>query len=144
MNWIGLSLVTLVSFSLMNILITYSVKKGIPVSFILLTIGIVFTVIYFLQTFINTKFNFEISLNILIILLITGLLSVVGNWTLVSAMRDAPNSGLALAIASLNTGVVTVMAMFLFKDKLTAMQIAGMVLGLVAIALISLGSASSK
>lgn len=144
MNWIGLSLVTLVSFSLMNILITYSVKKGVPVSFILLAIGIVFTVIYFLQTFISTKFSFEISLNILVILLIAGLLSVVGNWTMVSAMRDAPNSGLALAIAGLNAGVVALMATFLFKDKLTAMQIAGMVLGLIAIFLISLGSTGQK
>jgi len=144
MNWIGYSLTALVAFSFMNILIVYLTRKSIPVTFILLIIGVVFTLIYSIQTFITTKFNFEINLNTLVILFGAGLLSVVGNWGQYSAVRDAPNPGLAIAIASLNAGLVAILAIIFFKDKLTIIQITGLVLGIVSIILIALGSANSK
>lgn len=144
MNWVGLSLTALVAFGVMNILITYLARKSIPVSFILLAIGFVFTIVYSIQTFVSTKFSFEINLSTLLILLVASLLSVVGNWTLYTATRDAPNPGLAIAVTGLNAGLVAILAIIFFRDKLTLMQIAGIFFGIISILLISIGSVNSK
>ena len=140
MNWIVLSLVALFSFSAMVTLITVLARQGFALSFILLAISVVIGIFFFIQTFITTHFKFAITWGTLAILLIVGLLSAVGNLAQFQAAKDAPNPGLAFAIVGMQAAVVSIIAVLFLKDKLTVLQTAGIVLGVIAILLISLGS----
>jgi len=144
MNWITLSIISLLLLSVMSFLITILAKKGYPVSFILLGIGIVFTVAFFFQTFVFSPHTFTVSFNTIFLLLLIGVLSTIGNLFLYQAASNAPNAGLAFAIGGLQAVLVSVFAFIFLKDKLTPLQIIGVILAVFAIILINLGGVSAK
>lgn len=139
-NWIFLSLIALFSLGSMSFLITTLTRKGYPVSFVLLGLGIVLAVFYFFQTFIFASYTPKLSLGIILMLLLVGLLSAIGNWTAYQAANNAPNAGLAIAISGMQAGLVTVLAFIFLRDKLSFLQIVGLVLGIIAIFIINIGS----
>lgn len=139
-NWFILSIIGLLCLSIMSFLITILAKKGYPVSFILLGIGVVFVIYYFCQTFIFTHSKFQITPITILILLLIGILSALGNLSAYQAASVAPNAGLALAIVSMQSMVVTFLAFIVFRDKLTTFQIIGIVFAVISIILINLGS----
>lgn len=69
-----------------------------------------------------------------------GVLSFIGNWAQFRASTTAPNAGLAIAVVSLQSAVIALLAFIFFKEKINIMQIIGMVTALIGIVLISLGS----
>lgn len=143
MNWFGLSVIALISLSVMTILITILTRKGYPTPFVLLGIGVTFTIFYSLQTFVFSSYSPKLNLGIIVILILIGLLSTIGNLALFSAAKDAPNPGLAIAIgAGMQAGAVALLAFVFFKDKLTSFQLLGIALSLIAVFLINLGSKS--
>lgn len=145
MNWIFLSVTALFLLSTMSILITTLTRKGYPVSFVLLGIGIIFTIFYFFQTFVLSHPTFSINLNTILMLLLIGILSTFGNFALFQAANNAPNAGLAITIgAGLQAAVVSVLAFIFLKDKLTTMQIIGIILAVFAIILINVGGTPAK
>ena len=116
-------------------------RRGYPVSFVLFVLGVVFTVFYFIQTFIVDKAKVDINLSVLGLLLVISVLSAIGNSTLFQAANDAPNPGLVSAIAvGIQSAVITVLAVVFFKDKISFLQIIGLVLGIISVFLISFGS----
>lgn len=124
----------------MSFLITFLTRKGYPASFVLLSIGAIFAICYSFQTFVLLKYRPEFKIEIYGILLLIGVLSVVGNVALYQAANNAPNPGLALAIgAGLQSGVVALLALFFLRDKLSTLQIVGLILALISIFLISIG-----
>ena len=65
------------------------------------------------------------------------LLFCVGNWLMVQVMR-ANGLGLAIALSAIFQLVaITVMAIFVFGERPTGLQLAGMALGCVAVAMIA-------
>ena len=143
MNWLILSFTGLLSLSLMSFLITVLAKKGYPVPFILLGIAIVVTLCYFFQTFLTHQYK-VITPTIFGLFIITGILSVIGNVTVYQAAKDAPNAGLAIGIAGMQSVVVASLAFIFLKDKMTNLQMLGVILSIVAIFLMSMGSSKSS
>lgn len=142
-NWVFLSTVGLVSLSVMSILITSLARKGYPVSFVLLGLGIILTIFYFFQTFVFLSYSPKISIGIVLILILIGILSAVGNWSIFQAANNAPNAGLAIAIgAGMQSALVAILAYIFLKDKLTSIQLIGLVLALISVFIINLGSNS--
>ena len=128
----------------MSFLITSLTRKGYPTSFVLLGIGIIFTIFYSFQTFILLKYKPELRIEMLAVLLLIGLLSAIGNVALYQAANNAPNAGLALAIGGgMQAGVVALLAFIFLKDKVSTLQIIGLILSIVAIILITVGSNQS-
>lgn len=80
----------------------------------------------------------------MVLLLIIGLLSALGNFLLYQAAAIAPNAGLALAIGGLQSCIVAILAFLVFKDNLAPLQIAGIILAVVAIFLFNIGSSSPQ
>ena len=129
----------------MSVLITVLTRKGYPTSFVLLGIGIVFTIAYSLQTFVFAKEKPEITISVIGLILLIGVLSTVGNLMLFQAANNAPNPGLAIAIgAGMQAGVVALLAFLFLKDKLSPLQILGLVLALISIFLIVAGQNKSN
>lgn len=145
LNWFVLSVIALTSLSAMSFLITFLTRKGIPVSFVLLAIGIIFTIFYFYHSFFVLHYKMQTSLVTFGILIVIGALSVIGNMALFQAANDAPNPGLAVAIgAGLQSGLVALLAFVILKDKLSGLQIAGLILSIIAILFITLGENKSS
>ncbi|HVZ12378.1 MAG TPA: hypothetical protein VG965_05090 [Patescibacteria group bacterium] len=145
LNWFGLAIISLFSLSLMSILITYLTRRGLPVYFVLIGLGIIPAIYYISQTFIFSHTKIELNLTVLLIIIAIGILSTIGNVTIFQAANDAPNPGLALAIAAgMQSAVVAIIAFFIFRDKLNAIQILGIILGVLAVFLINIGSRVEK
>jgi drug/metabolite transporter (DMT)-like permease len=144
MNWLILSFTGLFSLSIMSFFITLLARKGYPVSFILLGISIVLTIFYFVQTFITAHYKVAFSPSVLGILLFIGILSAIGNVTLYQAANTAPNAGLAIGIVGMQSVVVAILAFMFLKDKMTTLQLIGLMLSVVAIFLMSMGSNNSS
>ncbi len=142
MNWLTLSIIALVLLSVMAFLITVLTRKGYPVSFVLFGLGITFTIVFFIQTFAISRPSFVIHTSTIIAIFIIGILSTVGNLAFFQAVNDAPNAGLAVAVGGgLQAAVVSVLAFVFFKDKLTLLQIIGILFAIFAVFFINLGSA---
>ena len=141
MNWIGLSVIALISLSVMTILITTLTRKGYPTPFVLLGVGVAFTIFYSLQTFVFQSYSPKFNIGIILILILIGALSTIGNLMLFNAAKDAPNPGLAIAIgAGMQSGIVALLAFMFFKDRLTPIQLLGIALSIIAVFLINIGS----
>ncbi|MEK7535893.1 MAG: hypothetical protein AAB590_02685 [Patescibacteria group bacterium] len=138
-NWVLLSVIALSSFSIMSFLITSLTRKGYPVSFVLLGIGIILTISYSVQTFVIEKYKPELTVGITLLILLIGMLSAVGNFTSYQAANSAPNPGLAIAISGMSAGVVALLAFFFLKTGITTMQVIGLVLALVSVFFITAG-----
>src|SRR3990167_10746619 len=100
LNWLLLSLISLVSLSVMTMLITYLTRKGYPVYFVLIGLGIIPAIYYISQTFVFSQFKLQITPIVIFILIAIGVLSTIGNVTIFQAAKEAPNPGLALTIAA--------------------------------------------
>lgn len=139
-NWFILSLFALVSYSVMSFLITLLIRKGFPTSFVLLGLSIVLMIFYSYQTFIVSQYKLSISLGTGLIIIVIGILSALANLWAYQAAADAPNPGLALAITGMQAVGVSILAFIIFKDKLTILQIIGVIFSVLAVFLISIGS----
>lgn len=125
-------------------LITVTSKNGVPLSFILFAIFLIGAIAYGVQTAVTTHFSFAISLPTVLMVLCMGILSFIGNYAQFQATASAPNPGLAIAVVSLQSGLIAVLAFVFFKDKLNSLQLIGMLVGIIGIGMISIGSSSSK
>jgi drug/metabolite transporter (DMT)-like permease len=143
-SWIVLSFVGLFSLSTMTLLITYLVRKGFSTIFVLFVIILIVGVIYGVQIATSNGFPATITLSNWLLLISAALLSALGNLAIYRATAISPNPGLVITIFGLQAGIVSIVAVWLFKDKLNPVQVLGIALGIIAIVVIGLGSRSSK
>ena len=143
-NWFILSLLALLSYSFMSFLIVFLIRKGFPASFVLLGLSIVLVIFFAYQTFAVSHYKVSVNLWVVLALILIGILSAVANLWAYQAASDAPNPGLALAITGMQAVGVSMLAFIFFRDKLTVVQIIGVVFSIVAIFLISIGSNQNK
>lgn len=142
-SWLLLSFIGLFSLSVMSFLITFLTRKGYPTSFVLLGIGIIFVVFYSIQTFVLLKYRPEFRVEVFALLFLIGLLSAIGNVALFQAANNAPNPGLAIAIgAGMQSGVVALLAFIFLRDRISTLQVVGLILGILAIILITVGNSN--
>lgn len=143
-NWLTLSLLALLSYSFMSFLITFLIRKGFPTSFVLLGLSIILVIFYSYQTFIVSQYKPSVNWGTILIIILIGILSAIANLWAYQAAADAPNPGLALAITGMQAVGVSILAFIFFKDKLTMLQIIGVIFSIVAILLISIGANQSS
>ena len=143
-NWLVHSLLALLSYSFMSFLIVFLTRKGFPTSFVLLGLSIVLVIFFAYQTFVVSHYKVPVNPWVILALLLIGILSAVGNLWTYQAASDAPNPGLALAITGMQAVGVSILAFIFFRDKLTTLQIIGVILSVVSIFLISIGSNQNK
>jgi drug/metabolite transporter (DMT)-like permease len=140
MNWFILALLAVFSLGFMSFLITMLTRRGYPVPFVLFGIGSVVTICYFLQTLVFYPHAFTVTPGILPIFLGIGILAFLGNVLLYQAANNAPNAGLAIAIGGLQAIIVALLAFVFLKDKLTVLQIVGILFAALAVFLMGVGS----
>jgi len=144
-SWLVLSFVGLLALSLMTLLITFLVRKGLPTVFVLFVLFVLVSVFYGVQIVATgAKPGIPMTPLIMGLLLAVGILSAVGNLALYKAAADSPNPGLVVGILGLQGGLVAALAVYVFKDKLTSLQLFGIALGIVAVAIIGLGARTPK
>lgn len=141
--WLSQSLIALFFFSIMSFLIVILSKRGYPVSFILFSLSIVLVIFTFIQWFNVEKYKPRLNLEVIFIIIVIGILSSIANLALFQAAKNAPNSGLALAIGSSYAGLTALYSFFILKDRLNFTQIIGLITIIVAIFLINLGSSKA-
>lgn len=126
-SWFIVALIGMLSFAGMAL----SLKKltyVLPTSVILLYL-FAFTAPVFLIYNIVTGTPLKIDYSALILLLLASMLAFVGNLCDVEALRLAPNAGYASAVKSGQIIVITIAAIFLFKDqRITVSGIIGVLL----------------
>lgn len=143
-SWAFLSFLALFSLSVMTLIMTYLLKKGLPTIFVLFIVVLILVVFYGTQLVATKAFPDAISLNYWLLLLIAGIFSVIGNYGLFKALSLAPNPGLVSTIVGLQGGLISILAVWFFKDKVNLTQMLGIALGIIAIVVISLGSRTPK
>lgn len=142
-NWFTLSIGAFLLFSVMSFLITMLTRRGYSVAFVLFTIGIFVTVFYGIQAFIFSRNTVPVGIYTILIILLISILSTFANLFMYQAANNAPNPGLALAIGGLQAVGVSILALIFLKDKLSTIQIIGIILATVAVILIQAGGTSN-
>lgn len=138
MNWIIQSITAMCLFGVMSALITFEMRKGLPLNLIMMAIGISWMIYFGFMNYKNST-NLQLSLPIIAVILLIAILSVFGNIFQFSAAVIAPNPGLAYAIVGCQSLLVAVIAISFMGDKLTLTQTSGIALSLLGIALMSTG-----
>jgi len=139
-TWFLLSLLALFSISVMTVIVTYLIRKGLPSAFVLLVVVVIIGIVSISQLVITSSLPKSVPSSLWLLLVIAGVLSAIGNLAIYRATAISPNPGLAITILGLQGGLVSLIAVFALKDKLNAVQIFGILLGVLAVVVISLGS----
>jgi drug/metabolite transporter (DMT)-like permease len=137
LSWPILSCIAVLSFSVMVTLISFVTRRGISVPLMLLSVSIVVIPFYFIQM-IHSGGLSPLAPSSILLLICIGVMSGIGNIAQFEAVKNAPNPGLPLTIVGFYSALVAIIAVFVFKDKLTFLQIVGILTALVGVSLISL------
>lgn len=135
--WPILSFIAVFCFSIMILLTTAVTRRGVSVPIMLLSISIICIPLFIFYAA-STGSISQLSVSSIAILLIAGILSAIGNLTQFEAIKVAPNPGLVITIVGLTSGIVAILSFFIFKDKLTFIQVIGIITAIVGVSLISL------
>ena len=138
-----MSFMGLVSISVMTLMITYLVRKGLPTAFVLFVLVFVVGAVYGGQTLLGGNKPHNVTLYFWLLLVLAGILSAVGNLAIYRATAIAPNPGLVITILGLQGGIVGLLAVVFLKDKLNMVQLLGILVGIIAVAIIGYGSRDS-
>jgi uncharacterized membrane protein len=138
-SWFILSLAATFSFTGMTLLFRMVTEKGIPALLGLSGIVLVSTPLIVGYTFLTQK-SFNLPTNIMIILVIAGVFSFLGNIFLFRALGTAPNPGYPGAVEALKIILITFISFFLFNLKPNPIGIVGSILVVVGVILLSVVS----
>jgi hypothetical protein len=141
-SWIILAFIALFSFSSMSVILTFLVRKGVPLIFVLFILFVTVSAIYGVQILRTGAAIGTISSNFWLLLLAASVLSAVGNLAVVRANAISPNPGLVTTIVGLQAGMTAVLAFKFLNNNLNSVQIAGLLVGILAVIIIAVGSRS--
>jgi drug/metabolite transporter (DMT)-like permease len=137
MSWILYSLITMFSLGIMLLLFKKLTTLGVDSIVLNLYIfGMVF--LGFVGVSLVTRQPLHISKLVLVLLLVAAVFSIIGNYTNIKAIAQAPNPGYATAIASGRVLVLTLGAVLLFGSDLSPMRVVGVITVLAGLALLSM------
>jgi len=143
MDWITLSLISLVAMSFMVILITGQMKKGVSSQFVMVIISIVWLLGYGFWLWLE-GIDFTISEITLAIILISGIIGVFANWLLFEAAASAPNPGFSFAISNANPVLIAIMAVIFLGSELTWEQFVGVLIIVIGVVIINIFSENKR
>lgn len=135
--WIILAIIATFFTSILIIGIKYATTKNIDPAFILL-ISFSITALCALLHIITDKINIKFNWKIILILIICGIFSYIGNLLLAKSIKLAPNPGYSLAILSTNIVIITIFSYFIFKSDLDFKSIVGIIFCIIGVVILSL------
>lgn len=135
--WILFSVVAAVSFTGIFLIFKQMELRGVPT---LVSLAWVFIISAFLYVAHNTatRTSLRASGTILLLLLLAGILSYVGNICQFRATALAPNPGYAVALISVQALLVTVASIFLFGSDFSMIRGVGVFFCVCGVMLLSL------
>ena len=137
MNWFIQSLIGMLLFAGMILIFKKLTLENLKAEVILLFL-FGFAFLFYLTQVIVTKTSFKLNAFLVILLILTAIFSYVGNLIEVRAIAVAPNPAFVTAIFSLHIILVAIGSYFLYNSQISFINGLGMVLGIIAIILLSL------
>lgn len=138
MNWIIYALLGMFFIAIMSLILKKLTTQNIKVEVILLFL-FGFATIFYLAQILITKTEIKLDSNLVIVLLIlVALFSYLGNLFQVKSIALAPNPAYSIVIISLQTILVALGSYLFFNSSITLTNLFGLILGIVAIILLSL------
>src|SRR3989344_6778380 len=135
MNWIVYAMLGMISLGIMSLLLKKLTIENLRAEVMLLFLFFFAAVFYLLQILL-TKTQIKVNYFLIFLIIVAALFSYIGNLFLVKSIAVAPNPAYTIAIISLQTILVAIGSYFIFNSQLTAINLLGVVLGIIAIILL--------
>ena len=137
MNWLMQSLIGMFLFAAMILIFKKLTIEKLQAEVILLFL-FGFAFIFYLTQVIITKTPVKVNTFLITLLLLTAIFSYIANLLEVKSINTAPNPAFVTAIFGLHTILVVIGSYFIFNSKISILNSVGIVLGVIAIILLSL------
>lgn len=135
-TWLIYTLISVFFTAAMVLIFKKTTMQGVDAAVILFVLFSVAALLYGAHLLVN-RTSFNVGGWPLILIVLAAICSYVANLLQVKSIALAPNPGYVFAIVSLNVVLVTVASYFLFSSEITLVRGIGIMLGIIAVALIS-------
>lgn len=137
LTWVAYAIGSAIAFAAM--MLVYKKLLLLNVSPVLLNLFVFgFTFAGFIIMTSVTKTRIDVDTTIILLLVLASVFAVLGNFLDVKSVQAAPNPGYAGAIKATQIILITLAAPLLFKSSLTWPKLAGVVIVLIGMAIISI------
>ena len=137
MNWLTYALLGMFFIALMSLIFKKLTLENLQAEIILLFL-FGFAFLFYLGQVIVTKTPVKLNYFLIILLILAAFFSYIGNLFQVKSIGLAPNPAYSIAIISSQTILVAIGSYFLYNSQISIMNAIGILLGIVAIVLLSL------
>ena len=137
MNWFTLAFIAMIAFSAVFLLYRKIADLGVRSELLFLYYFGISTVALFFYLYLN-KLPLTVTNHALIFIVIAALVGVIANVLLVNSMKISPNPGYTMAIVGVNTLLVAIASIFIFKSEFGLVKGAGVILTVLGVILLGL------
>ena|SRR3989344_1483805 len=137
MNWLTYALLGMVFIAIMSLIFKKLTIEKLQAEVILVFL-FGFAFVFYLTQVIITKTPVNVNYYLIILLILAAFFSYLGNLFQVKSIGLAPNPAFSIAIISLQTILVAVGSYFIFNSTISLLNGVGIVLGIIAIVLLSI------
>lgn len=135
-NYVTQAAMALVSFTMMVMLMTTAVKRGVSVPFAMFMLSIVLTFCFGVWS--SGEWGMWPAWKSAVpLLLLAGLFSVLGNWAMFLATSSGANAGYALAIIGCQSALVLLLSYWFLGGELHWLRLLGIATCIVGVIIIS-------
>lgn len=138
MNWLWYAILGTLSLSGMFLTIKKLGLLGVKTSVILVYLFVVASVLFLLYNVVGKNNIIVKENNALMLLILVGIFSFLGNFLLTKSMLLAKNPGYTNSISAFSIVLVAIASYFIFKSELTTIKLLGMVIALIGIIMVAL------
>jgi len=135
MNWFIYALIAMVAFTINFLLIKKISLLGVRAHVVLIYIFAISALIALVYSFV-IKDSIKVNNYVLVLLIITAVFAVVGNFFLFESIASSPNPGYSLAVSGSYILLVAIASVFIFQSDFTLSKLIGTVLAVIGIIMI--------
>ena len=137
MNWLIQTLIAMLLFALMILIFKKLTIEKMQAEVILLFL-FGFAFVFYLTQVIVTKTPIKINTFLIVLLILAAIFSYIANLLEVKAVNMAPNPAFVTSIMGLHAILVAIGSYYLYNSQISIMNGLGIILGIIAIILLSL------
>jgi len=135
MNWFMYGIIAMIAFTVNFLLIKKLSLLGLKSQIILMYVFAISALIVLIYS-VMTKDFIGVSKYALLLIILTAVFAVVGNFFLFESIRLSPNPGYSLAVSGVHILLVAIVSIFIFQSDFTLNKITGVILAVIGIILI--------
>ena len=135
MNWFMYSIIAMLAFTVNFLLIKKLSLLGVKSQIVLMYVFAISALIV-LSYSLMTKDSMGLSKYALLLIILTAVFAVVGNFFLFESIGGSPNPGYSLAVSGIHILLVTIASIFIFQSDFTLNKIIGTIFAVIGIILI--------